>query len=70
MLTRIKREKMHVKWGNIGMKDKQNDSIAGMLEEICDNFCNNFCKYNETADENAECDFVREGNRCPLYILV
>lgn len=41
-----------------------------VLEELAGNICDNFCKYRDTCDENAECDYIRQGNDCPLDILV
>lgn len=41
-------------------------NIREQLEEVAENICDHFCKYNETCDENAECQWIREGNTCPL----
>ena len=41
-------------------------NIMEQLEEVIENICDNFCKYTETCDENAECQWIREGNTCPL----
>ncbi|MDD3052460.1 MAG: hypothetical protein PHR06_15145 [Candidatus Cloacimonetes bacterium] len=49
------------------MEDKD---IKQQLEEIAGNICDNFCKYNETCDDNAECQWVREGDQCPLDKLL
>lgn len=45
------------------MKEK---NITEQLEEFAENICDNFCKYAETVDENAECQWMTEGNICPL----
>lgn len=44
-------------------KDK---SITDIAEEVAGDICDNFCKYRETCDENAECEWIRNGNKCPL----
>lgn len=49
---------------------KAEDTIPQMLQKITENICNNFCKYNETCDENYECEWIRSGNDCPLDRLV
>lgn len=41
-------------------------TITKQLEDIRENICDNFCKYKTTCDENCECDWIREGNKCPL----
>lgn len=41
-------------------------STAEIIESTCENICDNFCKYRETCDENNECEWVRQGNECPL----
>lgn len=41
-------------------------SIRQQLEDIQEDICDNFCKYGSTCDENCECDWIREGNSCPL----
>lgn len=45
-------------------------SVIEELNEIAEDICDNFCKYRETADENCECDYIREGKQCPLDKLV
>lgn len=49
---------------------KVEDTIPQMLQKITENICDNFCKYNETCDENCECEWIRSGNDCPLDRLV
>ena len=44
-------------------------NIRVMLEELAEDICDNYCKYQETCDDNAECDIVRGGGSCPLDIL-
>lgn len=42
------------------------ETVAGIIQETVDEICRNFCKYQETIDDNAECQWIREGNECPL----
>lgn len=42
------------------------DSITKQIEDFCGEICDNFCKWQETCDENCECQWIREGNKCPL----
>ena len=42
------------------------ESIRQQLEDIQGDICDNFCKYRNSCDENNECDWIREGNSCPL----
>lgn len=42
------------------------ETVAGIIQETVDEICRNFCKYQETVDDNAECQWIREGNDCPL----
>lgn len=37
-----------------------------IIEEVCNDICDDFCKYRDTCDENAECEWIRKGNSCPL----
>ena len=46
------------------MEEKK--TIRQQLEDITGEICDNFCKYRNTCDENNECDWIREGNSCPL----
>lgn len=41
-------------------------SIAAILLEVAEDICNNYCKYNQTCDEDAMCEVIREGGTCPL----
>ena len=45
------------------MKEKNATQI---IEEVSENICDNFCKYRDTCDENCECEWIRNGNECPL----
>lgn len=45
-------------------------TIVQQIEEVAGNICDNFCKYSDTCDENAECQYIREGNTCPLDALL
>lgn len=42
------------------------DSVTRIIEEVSEQICDNFCKYCETCDENCECEWIRNGNKCPL----
>ncbi len=46
------------------------ESITKQIETVAENICDNFCKYRDTCDENCECDWIREGNKCPLDALI
>lgn len=49
------------------MEEKK--SVTEQIEDIAGNICDNFCKYRETCDENCECEYIRQGNDCPLFEL-
>ena len=49
------------------MKSK---SITELIEEVAEEICAHFCKYRDTADENCECEPIRQGGRCPLDKLL
>lgn len=40
-----------------------------LLERVCGKICDDFCIYKDTNDENAECEWIRKGNKCPLDFL-
>ena len=40
--------------------------VEQSLQEITDEWCDNFCKWQPTCDENGECEWIRQGNDCPL----
>lgn len=42
------------------------DSITKQLEDFAEDICDRFCKWRETCDDNCECQWIREGNKCPL----
>lgn len=46
------------------------ESIRQQIEEVAGNICDNFCKYQETCDDNCECEWIRSGNDCPLDKLL
>lgn len=47
------------------------DELRKIAEETAENVCDNFCKYRDTADENGECDYMREHEgACPLDALI
>lgn len=45
-------------------------SIPEQLEKTAEKICDEFCIYRCTCDENAECNYIRCGNTCPLDTLV
>lgn len=45
---------------------KLQESIVEIIQAVSEDICDNYCKYRDTADENALCDAIREGNPCPL----
>lgn len=45
-------------------------SAIEIITSVAEDICDNFCKYRETADENCECDHIRNGNQCPLDKLI
>lgn len=55
----------------IEREEKNVDELRKIAEETAENVCDNFCKYRDTADENGECDYMREHEgACPLDALV
>ena len=44
-------------------------TITDILEVHKSNICDNFCKWTETCDEEFTCQWIREGNDCPLDVL-
>lgn len=42
------------------------ESVTKIIEEVAGEVCDNFCKYRDTCDEECLCDWIREGNPCPL----
>lgn len=42
------------------------DNVTKTIEEVCETICDYFCIYRDSCDENAECQWIREGNACPL----
>lgn len=45
---------------------EQNQTIFQILQEVADDMCDNFCKYQDTTDEEGNCDWIRNGGKCPL----
>lgn len=46
------------------------ETVTRLIEEVAENICDNFCKYRDTADENFECEHIRNGGECPLDKLL
>lgn len=40
--------------------------LEEIIDEVSENICDNFCKYRDTCDEDALCDYIRDGKSCPL----
>ena len=45
-------------------------NVQQIIEEVCQEICDNYCIYRETCDENAECEPIRNGEKCPLDRLM
>ena len=45
-------------------------SVTKQIELIAADICDNYCKYRETCDDNAECEVIRSGRKCPLDYLI
>lgn len=45
---------------------KEQRSVTLQIQDVCETICDHFCKYNTTCDENGECEYIRQGNNCPL----
>ena len=45
-------------------------SVTKQIELIAEDICDNNCKYRETCDDNAECEVIRSGRKCPLDQLM
>lgn len=43
-----------------------NANAVEIIENVAGEICDHFCKYRDTVDENAECEWIRCGNNCPL----
>lgn len=41
-------------------------TVKNIVSEVTDDVCLNFCKYRGTATDNSVCEYVEEGNECPL----
>lgn len=42
------------------------ETISQIIEKVKEDICDNYCEYRHTADENFECDVIRNGGKCPL----
>ena len=52
------------------MTEEYPKSITQIIEEVCQDICDNYCIYRSTCDENAECEPMRNGQKCPLDRLI
>ena len=41
-------------------------SVTQIISEVAEDICDNYCKYRETVDDDALCDVIRDGGKCPL----
>lgn len=48
------------------MRIEKGKPITKIIEEVAENICDNFCKFRDTCDDNCECEWIRQGNDCPL----
>lgn len=48
------------------MNEEKSLSAVYIIEETVETICDELCKYRDTADENNECDYMREHGACPL----
>lgn len=46
-----------------------NKSKSELLQKIKEDLCDNYCLYRDTADENSDCDAIRNNGICPLNKL-
>lgn len=44
--------------------------VAELIESVSEDICDNFCEYRHTADEEYVCEYLRNGNTCPLDKLL
>ena len=54
----------------IKINEETAESITRMIEKVAENICDNYCKYRDTCDDNCECDPIRNGEGCPLDMLL
>lgn len=41
-------------------------TVRQRIEEVTEDICDNFCKYSNTCNDDCECEWIQEGNACPL----
>lgn len=51
------------------MDKEKSPTATQIIENTVELVCNKLCKYSDTADENYECDYIREHGSCPLDAL-
>lgn len=49
------------------MKEK---CLTEQLQELAEDICDNYCKFRDSCDDNAECEVIRSGGKCPLDLLM
>lgn len=40
--------------------------LQEVLQDVIDDMCDNFCKYRDTMDGEGDCEWIRNGEKCPL----
>lgn len=48
----------------------QKETLTELISRIQSEVCDYLCKYNESIDENGECQYQIEEGRCPLDDLL
>lgn len=46
------------------------ENVTKIIEQVAEEICDKLCRYNETCDDNCECDYMREKGDCPLDRLL
>ena len=47
-------------------KEMEKNGAIDLIREVANDICLTFCKYSDTTDEDCKCEWVRQGNECPL----
>lgn len=68
--TEISSGAFAIELSSIAESMKQSVGIPEQLEKTAEKICDEFCIYRCTCDENAECNYIRCGNTCPLDALL
>ena len=46
--------------------NSQLQRLTETIEEVAKEVCEKLCKYHESIDDDCVCDYMRQGNNCPL----